>query len=342
MHKRIRAILQYLLIVAAMTVLVWFSLSNIETSEDESKVEFILRVGASADLLLLGASGALLLIGHIIRAQRWKLLLDPLGNKLSFQDSLLSVLIGYFVNLAIPRGGELTRCYNLYKLNGTPVPRSLGTVVAERVVDMFFLLSFIGGAFLLELDTLTYFFSNINLSGGESKESGSDILVYALGGMLSVLVVVLLFLFLIKSHYYRVRLLAKVKAAAIGIKQGLLVVFRLEKRAWFIIYSVLIWVCYYLMSFFVIIAFPETNHLGLLATLTIFAIGGVAMAIPLPGGTGSYHVLVPGGLVLLYGLSQDKAAAFTFLFHGWQTLLVIVFGVVSLFISQMKIRRASK
>ena len=63
------------------------------------------------------------------------------------------------------------------------------------------------------------------------------------------------------------------------------------------------------------------------------------MAIPLPGGTGSYHVLVPGGLVLLYGLAEDRATAFTFIFHGWQTLLVIVFGAVSLFLSQIKARR---
>ena len=108
------------------------------------------------------------------------------------------------------------------------------------------------------------------------------------------------------------------------------------------IYSVLNWVFNFLMSYCVLISFPETAHLGIMDTLTIFAIGGIAMAVPLPGGTGSYHVLVTGGLVLLYGLAEDKATAFTFIFHGWQTLLVIVFGALSLFLSQIKARKVSE
>ena len=148
-----------------------------------------------------------------------------------------------------------------------------------------------------------------------------------------------IWVFFFKTRTFRLRLVVRIRSAFEGIKQGLLVIFRLEKRGLFIIYSAMIWVSYYLMSYCVIVAFPETSHLGLMATLTIFAIGGIAMAIPLPGGTGSYHVLVPGGLVLLYGLAEDRATAFTFIFHGWQTLLVIVFGAVSLFLSQIKARR---
>ena len=102
-----------------------------------------------------------------------------------------------------------------------------------------------------------------------------------------------------------------------------------------ILYSFSIWLLYYLMMYFVMLAFPETNQLGLFAALTIFVIGGIAMAIPLPGGAGSFHVLVPLGLVLLYSMPENKAGAFTFIFHGWQTIVIIVVGLLSLVGSQI-------
>jgi glycosyltransferase 2 family protein len=44
--------------------------------------------------------------------------------------------VGYLVNLVIPRGGEISRCYNLFKLNKIPIETSFGTVVLERIVDL--------------------------------------------------------------------------------------------------------------------------------------------------------------------------------------------------------------
>jgi hypothetical protein len=84
------------------------------------------------------------------------------------------------------------------------------------------------------------------------------------------------------------------------------------------------------MSYTVMLAFPATSVLGFSAVISLFAIGSIAMAAPLPGGTGSYHVLVPQGLVFLYHINQTDAVAFTFIFHGWQTLILITAGVISL------------
>ena len=130
------------------------------------------------------------------------------------------------------------------------------------------------------------------------------------------------------------RFISKSRGMILGVRDGAKSVLRLEKRMLFIGYSLGIWVCYYLMMYFVMLAFPETSSLGLDAALTIFVIGGIAMAVPLPGGAGSFHILVTTGLVLLYSLAQDKAVAFTFIFHGWQTVVIIVVGALSMFASQ--------
>ena len=95
---------------------------------------------------------------------------------------------------------------------------------------------------------------------------------------------------------------------------------------------------YFVMSYCVLEAFHETEDLGFRATITLFAIGSIAMAVPLPGGAGSYHTLVPLGLVMLYHLPKADAVAFTFIFHAWQTLIMIVAGIVSLIISYWLIR----
>ena len=74
--------------------------------------------------------------------------------------------------------------------------------------------------------------------------------------------------------------------------------------------------------------------------ISLFAIGSIAMAAPLPGGTGAYHVLVPQGLSLLYGLVLKDAVALTFVFHGWQTLIMIVGGGISVLVTALIVPRS--
>jgi uncharacterized membrane protein YbhN (UPF0104 family) len=127
-----------------------------------------------------------------------------------------------------------------------------------------------------------------------------------------------------------------------GFKQGLAAVFRLEHKFLFILYSVAIWALYFLMSYCVVMAFKETSVLGMSAVLSLFAIGAIAMAAPLPGGAGSYHTLVPAGLVFLYAIPQSDAVAFTFVFHAWQTLIMIIGGAIALVVTSWIIKKKKK
>jgi uncharacterized membrane protein YbhN (UPF0104 family) len=113
----------------------------------------------------------------------------------------------------------------------------------------------------------------------------------------------------------------------------------LKNKGLFIFYSVLIWLLYFGMSYAVLKAFSSTSHLNFSAVFSLFAIGSIAMAAPLPGGMGSYHVLVPQGLFFLYQVPLSDAVAFTFIFHGWQTLIMIFFGAVSLFATSFIVKK---
>ena len=96
------------------------------------------------------------------------------------------------------------------------------------------------------------------------------------------------------------------------------------------------------MSYTSMLAFDETAGLGVRAVLSVFALGAIAMAAPLPGGAGSYHVLLPLGLTSLYNLPNADAVAFVFIFHAWQTLVLVVTGAASMLISYSLVRWRSR
>jgi uncharacterized membrane protein YbhN (UPF0104 family) len=119
-------------------------------------------------------------------------------------------------------------------------------------------------------------------------------------------------------------------------------IINLKNKRKFILYSALIWLLYFLMTYSVMLAFEQTSQLGLRAVLVLFAIGAIAMALPLPGGLGSYHALMPLGLVFIYQIPRSDATAFVFVFHGWQTLVMILGGIVSLISTSVILQRRSK
>jgi uncharacterized protein (TIRG00374 family) len=326
---RLKTIIQYSIIFVVTALLIWFSLKGLT---GENKGEYLLDTWKDANKGWLLLMALLAFISHALRAERWRMLLEPTGYKSKFSYSFLSLMVGYLVNLVIPRGGEVSRCYNLYKLDKTPVEISFGTVVVERMIDFVCLLILIALAFFAESKKLFEFIDTLPLADAASS-SRLTILFYAAAGLI---VLILLFVVLVKKNK---KLNAFFVKTWHGFKDGLLSVFSLKNKGVFIVYTILIWLLYFLMSYTVILAFPETQHLGVKAVLSLFAIGSIAMAAPLPGGTGSYHVLVPQGLIFLYGIPEANAVAFTFIFHGWQTAILIVGGALSLIFTSVILKK---
>jgi glycosyltransferase 2 family protein len=328
----LKTFLQYTIILAVTGLLIWVSLGNLTVTEGSNKWDYLAQTWKSANKSMLILMAVLAMISHAIRAERWRLLIVPTGYQTKFSYSFFSLMVGYLVNLVIPRGGELSRCYNLYKLDKTPVETSFGTVVVERVVDVICLVILIGISFIVESKKLFAFIDTLPVMQG-GFASKLKILFGITAAFIGFLVA--LYFFVKKSEKLR----GFVIRTWSGFREGLLSVFKLEQKGLFIVYSIAIWLLYFLMSYVVILAFPETNHLGASAVLSLFAIGAIAMTVPLPGGTGSYHVLVPQGLIFLYNIGRPEAVAFTFIFHGWQTAIMIVGGALSLVVTSVLVRR---
>jgi uncharacterized membrane protein YbhN (UPF0104 family) len=328
MPKLLRNILQYFLMIGLTVTLLWLSLRGLTVGEGENKMDFIWKAWEESNKGWLLLMAFVAFISHVIRAERWRMLLVPSGNKVKLSNSFFSLMIGYLVNLAVPRGGEVSRCYNLYKLEDTPVEVSFGTVVVERIADVLCLLLVIIVAFIAEWAKLVGFLGTLGIGSGDQR--GFRVPLWAIIALLVALGAGTTLYFFRKNE--------KLRKVIRGFKEGLLSVFKLENKWLFVFYSIFIWFLYFIMSYCVIKGFDTTDHLGFSAVLAVFALGAIAMAAPLPGGTGSYHTIVPLGLVMLYNLPQADAVAFVFIFHGWQTLTMIVGGVVSLIISYWLIK----
>jgi glycosyltransferase 2 family protein len=325
LHPKLKSTLQYLVMIAITVTLLWLSLRGLNV-EGEDKSEFIWNAWKKCDKGYLLIMALVAMASHVLRAVRWRMLLEPTGNKVTLGNSFLSLMIGYLVNMAVPRGGEVSRCYNLYKLEETPVEVSFGTVVVERIVDLICLILLIGISFIVEWTRLKTFIDTLDFSRSGSSSVPIWILL-----IIVVLIGLIVAVYLLRNNQ-------KLRKILVGFKDGVMAIFLLKNKALFIFYSIAIWMLYFIMSYFVVIAFPETRELGVSAVLTLFAIGSIAMAAPLPGGAGSYHTLVPLGLVMLYNLPKSEAIAFVFIFHGWQTVIMILAGVISLIISYLIIR----
>jgi uncharacterized membrane protein YbhN (UPF0104 family) len=104
--KSVKNILQYAIMVLLTIGLVWFSLSGLK---GENKTEFIWSAWEKADKWWLILMAVIAFISHFLRAVRWRMLLVPSGNYIGLGSSFFSLMIGYLVNLAVPRGGEVSR-----------------------------------------------------------------------------------------------------------------------------------------------------------------------------------------------------------------------------------------
>ncbi len=328
MNPRLRAFFQYTIVILLTAALLWLSLRGLQVAEGENKWSLIWNAWKSSSKGYLLLMVVVAMISHVLRAIRWSMLLAPTGNKVGVGNSFLSVMIGYLVNLAIPRGGEISRCYSLYRLEKTPVEVSFGTVVVERIVDVLCLLLVIGIAFVVEWDKLVAFLNQLGVGSGTGE--GFSIPVWAFFILAAGLGLILL--------VFAFRRNERLKRILTGFKVGLVSIFQMKQSGLFVFYSIAIWFLYFVMSYCVMQAFETTRALDFSAVLSVFALGAIAMAAPLPGGTGSYHVIVPSGISSLYAINYNDAYSFVFIFHAWQTLTMIAGGVVSLIISYWIIR----
>lgn len=313
-----KKVLSYLLPLAIGAGLLYFVFNKVDLHE-------VFINFKNANYFYVFISFVLAFFSHILRAARWNLMLKPMGYKPSLMNSSIAVFIGYITNLVFPRAGEVARTISLQKSENVDMDKSLGAVIAERVIDVLVLLVLLLINLFLEYERVMQLFRDLNI------QIGWILPVIAVIGLVGAFL-----FFKYKDRFFKSGLFAKIKDFIVGMKDGLMSVMKLEKPWLFVLQSFMIWILYFFVTFFICYALDAGNSLSVLAVFTVFVMGTIGMAVPTTGGIGSYHLLV-SKIVMLYGLSEvDGVSLATFLHTMNGILLVIIFGVVALILSAVR------
>ena len=289
---------------------IYFSFRNINFL-DFTQYFFEINYSWVAIGIILGA------LSHISRSYRWKYLINPLGYKLGFINSVLAVFSAYLINYTIPRAGDLARATMISKYEKIPLEKTLGTIVAERAVDVICIIIIISIGLIIEFQRI----SEKLISLTQDTEI-SVILVY-FGAF-----VILLFILnkiLKKSKYYK-----SIANFFSGIIEGLTVIFKMKKRNSFIFHSIFIWLMYILMFWATSKAFVELHEVTFFQLMISFTLAALSIMFS-NGGIGIYPLAVEESLGW-YGIQSTTGLAFGWVSWLSQTMMVVIFGGLSLFV----------
>jgi len=286
---------------------VWYSLSKIS-------IPILIQYFKDANYSWIILGVVMGILSHVSRAYRWIYMVEPLGFKPNFGNSIMAVYSAYLINFTIPRAGEIARASILTNYEGIPFDKGFGTIVAERVADTIMLLSIVAIAFFLEFEFIYDFFAQ--------KFNPSSLL---LGSVVLLLGVLLVLLFVKKS---RSKFALKVKGFVSGLIEGAFSIFKMKKKWAFIGHTLFIWLMYVLMFYVTTFALPELQNIPIVAILIGFILASFSIAAT-NGGIGSF----PEAVVIafsLFGMADDPSRAFGWIMWSTQTLVIVVLGGLSL------------
>jgi glycosyltransferase 2 family protein len=266
-----------------------------------------------ADYFWIFVSLFVALFGFWSRAYRWQYTLEHLGYQSKMSSNFTTVCISYFMNLTIPRSGEVTRAVLIKKYEDIPFDKAFGTIVAERIIDFALFLLIVLVAFIVQFHVLIDFVKD--------KFSFSKIIIFGVILIISSIASILIW------YYAEWKIIKKIKKKLAGLIEGLTSVLYMKNKWKFLFHSVFIWFTYLLMFYVTIFALPETSTISLPIVLMGFIFGSLAVGFT-SGGLGAYPLAV--ALILsLYGVSNDVGTAFGWLIWTSQTLLIITLGLLS-------------
>lgn len=322
MNKRLGLLLQYVVFLGLGVFLVWWSVRNL-TDDEVGQLKGALR---NARYLLVLPAMVMLLLSHYSRALRWRMLMEPIGFEPRVTNTFLAVLLGYFFNLLVPRMGEVMKCTMLARYEKTPVDRLIGTMVAERALDVVCLAAVIAVTFLLQTRLAGQVLETEFGRMGEGFKGMGGLQGVLLGAVVAV-GGAWLFLQILK-RFSHIGWIAKTRGLFLGVMQGLTSIRHIKRKTAFVLHTLFIWSMYLASIYVGFQAMEPVSHMGLNPSMTILSVGSLAMIVT-QGGIGAYQIAVQKSLSL-YGVSAVDGLAFGWLLWAFQTILILVAGLVCL------------
>lgn len=337
MRKTLLTVLQLVLFFAFGSLLLWLlyrnqqqayledcTLKNIPDSQcslwDKLKNDF-----SSVNYFWIYISLFCYGISNLSRAIRWKMLLHPMGFQPTLRNAFFTTIVGYLANLALPRFGEVARAGSIAKYERIPVEKAIGTIVIDRIADLFMILSITLLGFIVEFDNISALalkYINPNERFGEKM------------GILIFLIIFFSGLSFLGWKFRKIMgnwfIFNTIRHLFEGFISGVKSIRDIPSKTNFLMHTLIIWMMYFLMTYFTLLSFYVTENITISAALVVFILGGWGIVVPSPGGMGTYHFMTQIGLAV-YGISYEDGFSWANIsFFTIQIGGTLLFGIISL------------
>jgi uncharacterized membrane protein YbhN (UPF0104 family) len=320
-RKVIQAIIKYGIPVVIGVGLFYFLYKNVNLEK--------MMASLSTDVNYLWFIAVIIvsIFSHIFRAFRWRLQLRAIGVDAPISAIINSIFGTYAVNLVFPRLGEVWRSGYIANRQKASFTKVLGSMVADRLTDTITVLLLTVATFFIASSAFYKFLDTYpQMKNGLMHFFTSPVTWI----VVVVIAVLLIWLFRGKTEN---KFVNKIKLVISNLWNGFYAITKMDGKWWFLLYTLLIWGCYFFQLYLATFAFSFTQNIGIVATLVLFVLSSIGMGIPTNGGLGSWHIAIIFGLSL-YGVGQfapshfdPQASAFAMLVWGIQTVLLIVLGI---------------
>jgi uncharacterized protein (TIRG00374 family) len=308
-----------LVTLLAIALLAWF-LRNSNPAEVWQHVR-----GARVDYLLLAL--AVIATPYWMRAVRWQRLLAPIGPT-RFRVVFRCTILGFAALALLPgRVGDLLRPYMLARQEGLSVPATLATVVMERVLDLVAVLTMLAVFVWGAADEVAFpprLLQPIKYSALAAAAAAAGLVVVMwilathperIGGFVRTAGRVL-------PHALADRLAGWASTFSGGFEAAR----RPRDFVLSIIWSFPIWLAFSAETWAVSRAFGiEMPFTGAFLLQALLVIG---VAVPTPGGVGSFHAAYKFGVTSFFAASEEAAVAAAIVLHAISFVPVALGGLV--------------
>ena len=327
MNKKVINILKYVIGFGLGIGLLYLALRGVEF--DKVKQGF-----AEANYLWVALGLVVAILSHWFRAVRWRMLIKAAGYESNSVNLFASTMVGYMVNQAVPRLGEVTKATLTSKTEKIPISVSIGTMVSDRIFDVICLATLLGTVLILQYEEIMIVFDEAFSSGDPgADDGGTSLLLPILAG---VFVLGLVLTIVLRKQLARIPLINKIFGFIGSVWEAILSVRKMKNPGLFLFYTVGIWGCYVMMTYLVFFSLEQTANLPFIFALTAFVMGGIGMVMPSPGGIGAYHfaiIMSFVGYASILGFTKDEAQIvgtnIAFIIHTSQFLMMILVGFLA-------------
>ena len=318
--NHIRAILLF----ALTFVFLFFFFRSVEWSE-------VLGYLNDIDLKLFIVLLLLVPVNYVTRAIRWNCLLKHEKKGVSFYNRFAGNAVGFAITALFPgRLGELVKPLYLAQKEDLKKGFVIGTVVVERMFDLF-IMCFLLGIFFVSRPLYTSIF-NMEIE----QDAYSNL---ALWGIIGIAIAIIVLLVTLSLYFFKEKTLKFIAFFLKPLSQkwrdqimnlieefigGLKFFHSVGDVFVYIFWSLVVWINIAIFYWIWLVAFDVRVPFFYIFPFVFLTMVGAS--IPTPGMIGGFDYFSKYGLTTLYGVEANLAVGMTLLVHAIQLAVTYVVG----------------